>query len=998
MSSRIADIIIQATLDTRGFSSGLKTLRTEIRSTFEGVARAVRPIRETGRAIRDTTQDSVDDINELTGGIQEATDVTGGLEEVTDKVVEGHKDVADASKKSAEKSEAELKKIRREGERLQTQMRWVARDVMKVGFTAGIIGAIFIRQFQAIARVSFDLMAIFEDIQWILEDIAWIIGEQLAPIMEMLVGPVEMVRDFLEAHKGVAKFIGILIILGAIFFTLAGLVMMTAGMYAILLFGMRQFGDTVKTIRQDTEKTSGTFEVAINLIKEMGKEMAGIAPAIDVAGAALERLGNKTSKVMLSIEDLRLSLGKVGGTVLTPLHQQLSALDDLHKSGNITTETYKKFRKELTSQFSFMEKLKVPFTQLRESLGGVKKGFKGAGKGLVGGIKKVGSAGLKAGAAIGSMILIMAAIEPIFSALEPVITALSDVVRSMMDILQPYIDWMARLIEENPKVVAAILLLVAALWAVNAAASPWIIIALAIIAALYIIGKIAQWISKILFGSGLHQAIVMVTTAFKFLLWPLYLVYKLFTDFGGVVNKAKSILSKFVGLVRGLGAWIQNIIPDSIIEFAKAVMSLLPNPIELFKSFIGILSGIWDILTGDWKSGVTKIAGAVKDIIFEFFKIPIAIIKIGASLLLKFVEAVKSGWYALKNYLSGGSLIPDIIDIFLGIPIALLKIGISMLSKLIEGIKNKVSELFGEGEGGIKGIASKIIGFFLTIPLELLKIGATFLVKLWEGIKGGITTLTNLIFGGSLIWDIIDFFLIIPLELLKIGANMLTSLWNGIKGLFDGDFSTNIKALPGKIIDFFLSLPGKMFDKGKEIIQSLMDGAKKIIDKIFGEDSVFGKFLTDIVDFFGNLAINAWDAGKNFIQSFIAGMTGEESNLGNAIDILFSSLFPWMPRKSPAQRGPLSEIEEWGLNFSDTFLSGVDKGFNVDKLFNNLGSMGPPTQAGGGMGGSGDINIHNEFVIYATIQNKEDLYTLRDEISAKQMEQARRMRVLKGGF
>jgi hypothetical protein len=486
-----------------------------------------------------------------------------------------------------------------------------------------------------------------------------------------------------------------------------------------------------------------------------------------------------------------------------------------------------------------------------------------------------------------------------------------------------------------------------AVLALSGVSVPLVVIAMAILAVIYLLTRAAEWLSEVLHEKSLSDSIRAVTEAFKMLFIPGYAVFKLLKMLAPSGKKASKVFKGMLDKVRGIGAWIRNIVPEPLMDFADAILQHLPNPLTILENAATILEGFFDIISGDWETGKTKIITGVKNIILELAKIPLMLPKIGIEIIKQLWEGIKSfvGW--LKEKIIGGSLVWDIVGWFAMLPLQLFEIGLKMLGQLFEGIAQKISGFL--GDDGIGGVIGDIVGLFLGIPAELLYIGADMINYLWSGLK--------------LWWDLIT----------------------------QGEFT----ALIVEIIAFFVGIPGKLFEYGKSMMTKLKEGILEIIPAIFG-DTVLGKFLTDLTTFFADLAISFFDWGKHLIDELVRGIRDKGPDVVKEILKHITPIPVYMPT-SPAKKGPLKDLRNWGQGFYGEFGKGLDRGFRALGMMDRLGEMGPAGRAPP-MTGGGDVTLQNEFVIYATIRDQQDLLTLRDEISMKQLEQARRTRVLTGAW
>ena len=950
MSSRIADIIIEARLETAQFTRTLGQLRGQIEFAFKGIRGAHQPISKLQEQIRGTGGEVERFGSRYEGMMIKEMEMTEKATAALDLKEAKQRKVQKAAEDAGKTVTKEMKKAEKTTEDLMTQMRWVARDVMKIGFTAGVIGAVFGRTFQDMASVSFDLLAIFEDLRYVLEDIWDVIGRQIAPILATLIPPMEMVRDFLESHKAIAKLVGIVIILGMVFFALASVILMTAGMYAIILFGMRQFSETTDKVRADTKHTAGMFKTMNNFVGGMVKSMAGIPPPTKAAGDAIAKMGEQIQWTINRAKMAITTFGILRSQALTP-QEVLGKIGEWKESGQISRKTYNEMRKNALKHMPAQQRLNYHLEQTKKRLNDMKSSAKGAYgkirsgmKRVPGAIKGAAQATSKLVAGLAAMVMMAAVLAPLLSALDPVITALASAISAVIEPIEPLLWMMSEFIENNKALTIGILAVAVAIATLSAVSLPIAVIFGAILAVIMLLDAIFKRFGITLFGSGVHQAMVMVTKASLMLLSPLYSVYKIAKNAGKIFGFFTRVIQRFVGIIRGVGAFIRNIIPEPLIDVAMAISNLFTNPITLLRSFLDILGGIWDIFTGDWKGGVGKIGQAVVDIIAEFFKIPIAVCKIGIDVLKWLWKGIVLSTVWLWQKLTGGSLIWDIVAKFTLIPIALLKIGADMIVQLLQGIQNKVTNLF--GDDGVGGVIAKVINAFIEVPKTLFSVGSLIMTNLIAGIMGK--------------WE----------------------------DLFGG---RGLSWLKTSIIGVFKKIPTVMLGIGQLLIQKLLDGIMGMWGALFGTESGLGKMGIAIVNFFKKKIDQAYYWGTNLIQGIIDGIVDMAPfllrALSNALGI--GDLFPG----SKAKKGPLKDLRKWGAGIPSELSVGMKHGIDATPLFAGLGDLGKQQSPVGG----GDIILNSDFVIHATITSQQDLMSLSDEISMKQLEQARRMRILTGG-
>jgi hypothetical protein len=130
--------------------------------------------------------------------------------------------------------------------------------------------------------------------------------------------------------------------------------------------------------------------------------------------------------------------------------------------------------------------------------------------------------------------------------------------------------------------------------------------------------------------------------------------------------------------------------------------------------------------------------------------------------------------------------------------------------------------------------------------------------------------------------------------------------------------------------------------------------------------------MNRIQEKFENIAKAGTTYGVSLVANFTAGMESQFDNLRRTLFELASIVDSYMPH-SPAKRGPLSKIMEWGPALVGSLSEGIKKSMpQLEAAMRSLASV-PASALAGGNTVSNYYNTSDNRVINITVQDGEDL-------------------------
>ena len=146
-------------------------------------------------------------------------------------------------------------------------------------------------------------------------------------------------------------------------------------------------------------------------------------------------------------------------------------------------------------------------------------------------------------------------------------------------------------------------------------------------------------------------------------------------------------------------------------------------------------------------------------------------------------------------------------------------------------------------------------------------------------------------------------------------------------------------------------------------IGSIISGVEGLAADVIG--AVLGIFdnIKGVIDGF---VTAAFEWGANLIQSFIDGITSMASGVTDAVSNIGGGIANFLGIGSPAKKGPLRDLMEWGPNLSESFAEGILSGLpkveraaeGVAASFEGLSVGGVANVAGSSAAGFGGVVIN----------------------------------------
>jgi len=244
-----------------------------------------------------------------------------------------------------------------------TQLRWIGRDLMRIGFMITIYGRMFSETFQKAAKASVDLEGALMDVGDVLEDIADVIGTTIAPIIESLRGPLEMVQDFLETHEAIATVVGIVILLGTVFVTLASQLFSIIGTLTVLRFGLLQISGSALGAKTEVKGLGDMFKLLFEVLLGAAKVQQTIVQQLGLTQQETKAFSSGIDDSIVKMEAFlgsEQALNQAGYKLTDVLKQQEDAFKEI---GKTSAEAGEKITSEYSTLHPVMSKLTESFEQ-----------------------------------------------------------------------------------------------------------------------------------------------------------------------------------------------------------------------------------------------------------------------------------------------------------------------------------------------------------------------------------------------------------------------------------------------------------------------------------------------------------------------------------------------------------------------------------------------------------------------------------------------------------
>lgn len=239
-------------------------------------------------------------------------------------------------------------------------------------------------------------------------------------------------------------------------------------------------------------------------------------------------------------------------------------------------------------------------------------------------------------------------------------------------------------------------------------------------------------------------------------------------------------------------------------------------------------------------------------------------------------------------FMAVGAIIGGVIAINIGILIGMIKGLVQAFAAIISG----VAIAFGGVVKIISG-AAQVINGIISFIVDLVtghfdKLGAD-LGTIWKGI-----------------------------------STMIGGVWDVISGLFRAAIGAIIGFIGGfvsGIIGFFQNLWSTLV--GHSIVPDMINGIISWFQQLPGRAIAAVQALTgQIVGFFSDLAAKALTGGQAIITGIINGIQNMMGNLGQKMQDVTKFIGSFLPH-SPAERGELSHLNEYGPSLVNAFAKGI---------------------------------------------------------------------------
>lgn len=626
----------------------------------------------------------------LKDALKSASDITKGTEETGEKMIF----------------------IDKEAKGILMRLRWIARDLMRIGFVAGLTAGIFGLALRKTMRDSMALAGVWDDVQLLFEEMASLIGDTLAPIFELLIPPLEAIRDLLEYNDTLRMVVAGGILLGFVFLSLISTFLTFTGLLALTRYGLLS---VQKELSRGQIQGLGFKETIEGIYNSLRLLMAGFRFPIKFPFRRRKGrpTGTEIAEVTPKPETLPTEAVPRTRGIFRLRIPSLREIKELGK-GKITKG---------------IDKLRDTFKRLPSIVGKLKSSFKDL---------------------TGSFALFLATtilIQPVMEAFTPIFEALSGIVGEVMGVLQPYIDMIADWIENNRELVAGITMVAGVLLALVGAINPVVGIALVLIGVIYLLKthweEITAVLKPVIDGftwlynlfvslwnalTSVNEAYVVVTSSVNTLkdstsaiINTLQILYDIWMT---LVTGFTDALSIIAGIIEGTKSlndlWdlFANIISnftDLFVELISNLPDMLAEMVTLFTN--ALIEIATAILGSDIVDAFTTMLGNLGSAFLTF--VTETIPDFASDLLTGFVDMLNSVFKALPDWLS---------DAISGFVNWLVNAIIEKIQELGEDIKNAFLSWLtggtGEAEtGGVQGLQTG--GFVKKEGLFYLHAGET---------------------------------------------------------------------------------------------------------------------------------------------------------------------------------------------------------------------------------------------------------------------------------
>ena len=195
-------------------------------------------------------------------------------------------------------------------------------------------------------------------------------------------------------------------------------------------------------------------------------------------------------------------------------------------------------------------------------------------------------------------------------------------------------------------------------------------------------------------------------------------------------------------------------------------------------------------------------------------------------------------------------------------------------------------------------------------------------------------------------------------------------VWNSIASFF----TQTIPNAFNSMVNLIKQLPQRISDGLSSLGNSFKNAFNNAWNALTGQLSSWGGKI--------------WDWGKNIAQSFIDGFKNALSGIANAFKDTINNAKRFIQGKSPPKEGPLRQIDKWGFNIGEAWVSGFAG--SIGKLGSLVNQSLSPLQDVMGYGGvnmagvdSNGGNTQNISINGVSIRDKSDIDALIRQLGFK---------------
>jgi len=317
------------------------------------------------------------------------------------------------------------------------QMRWIGRDVMRIGSMIGRVGTWIERHWRGITEASVVLGATIEDIRWGFEDMGAEIGDVIAEYLEPVVDIVWRIADvFEDLPEPLKAVIGGFVLFGVVAIKLSTLLIAAAGTIVLTRFGLMGIA---KEAGVATEKL-GMFGTICKVVRGILTGTLAEERRIVRTEAQLNKLRADAFTLTRDYARVYPSLGKamVKSRRVTTLYNKVSksrarlVRQELLPRLAVMAAAERRLTRERAAARTKLRALRSPTMRLKWAMGGLAKAAK---------LTLLGMAGLFGGGLLlfGLFETFMPVVEAfgrVWEWMEPYIDAIAEAFHSFIDILE----------------------------------------------------------------------------------------------------------------------------------------------------------------------------------------------------------------------------------------------------------------------------------------------------------------------------------------------------------------------------------------------------------------------------------------------------------------------------------------------------------------------------------------------------------------------------------